>query len=347
MNKVIKKFTQAINPYKYLLETLLFMLVVLILGYSKGNPAFVGITSHPFFIIILLISIRYGYLKGVISTVLLTGTYLYFSLTIGVISQSEMNYWAISQQVLAFFAFAMFVGLLVEVDKKKVRISNKRASSYKDTIDDNEIEINKILSINGNLSNQIATADQSFNVIFYSTKDFYNEDILKTYQVAYDLLINTVKATAAYIFLLEKSQFKLILPTEEATATDFLAANSEVIEQLKNSNEFYRLDKITNTTESTPIFMGPIIHEESNHVYGLLVVKEIDFINYNESSFITFKNLCKWLGEILHFRSSQNIAVAPKASHPKAFNYLVAYGAPKSLIQQKLSDYFKQFDKYE
>lgn len=347
MNNIIKKFTQTISPYKYLLETLLFMLVVLILGYTKGNPAFVGITSHPFFLVILLISIRYGYLKGVISTVLLAGTYLYFSLTIGVIPQSEMSYWLIFQQILAFFAFAMFVGLLVEVDKERVRVSNKLASRYKNTIDDNENEMTKILSINGNLSNQIATADQSFNVIFYSTKDFYNEDILKTYQVAYDLLINTVKATVAYIFLLENSQFKLILPAEETKSKDFLAANSEVIEQLKNNNEFYRLDKITQTTDSTPIFMGPIIHEESNHVYGLLVVKEIDFINYNESSFITFKNLCKWLGEILHFRSSLNIAVAPKASQPKAFNYLVAYGAPKSMIQQKLSDYFNQFDKYE
>lgn len=169
---------------------------------------------------------------------------------------------------------------------------------------------------------------------------------MKIYQVTYDLLIKTVKATSAYIFVLDDNQFKLIMPTEERTAaSDFLAENYDVTDRLKNSNEFFRFDQSSHTTDSTPIFMGPVFHEESNHLYGLLVVKEIDFIDYNESSFITFKNLCKWLGAILHFRANQNIAISPEVTHNKAFDYLVAYAAPKSLIQQKLLDYFRQFEK--
>lgn len=333
--------------YKYLLETLLFVFVVVAFGYYNGNPAFVGVTNHPFFLIILMISVRYGYLRGTVATTILAVAYLGFSYLTGKTPVSLESTWGHLRQPFFFYAFAMFVGLLVEIDKKKIQKTNALLLKYTDKISQKSTEITKILSINENISNQLTTVDQSFNVVFHNTKSFYDEDIMAVYRTAYDLLIKTVKATSAFIYILEGNRFKPFLPKEEEKeAGELIQTNHEAIEEIKNTQSFFRLDSTPFVSESTPVYIGAVFHEKSGNLYGLMVVKDIDFMNYNESSFITFKNLCKWLGAVLYFRSHKAESIIPGDESAATFNYLVAYGASKNMIHQKISGLFEDDEKY-
>jgi len=316
-----------------MVETILLALAFLAWGYSNDNVSFVGFSNHPYYIIVILIGIRYGFLKSMISTAFLVTTYLAFSPALSLPTILE---------ALSLLAFSMFIGLLVEVDKKKIIDALKLISDYKANISLKSYEIKKLLKINKNISDQLTTADQSFNLVFHDTKSFYQEDLAEIYSVAYNLLKKTIKATEAYVFVLEDDDtLKPIFPADKTeSAMELVADNFETIKHVQNSLEFYRLNKDESNNKNSPVFIGPIIHEQSNHQYGLLVVKDIDFINFNEGNFITFKNLCKWLGAVLQFRSTPLGSSDESVAHrPTPFDYLVTYGASRETIHDRLMQY--------
>ncbi len=331
-----------IKRYNYLLETILFSVLVLLVGYLRGNPAFVGENLHPFYVVILLIVLRYGYLKGLLAVFIPAGLYVGFYIQ-RTGSISIHDFWGDCYQPITFLAFGMFVGLLTEVDKKKIERLNQTISELNEAISRKNTEIEKISVINTHISDQLSISDQTFNILFNRTKNLFNEDINILYQTTYEILMKTVKATKGYLFYLDGSHFKLACPKEaHKEGMEFLSKNEDHVEDVWKSHDFIRLDTMDENVISgyTPVFLGPIIHKATNTIYGMLAVEELDFTRYNESTFLTFTNLCKWIGEVLYFRSSQYAAITPVEKGIVEFKYLVKFGASRSEVSQFVKEYF-------
>lgn len=328
--------------YSYLLEALIFTAIVLLIGSFQGNPAFVGVNLHPFYLVILLIVLRYGYLKGLPSAIITSACYIGFYLRrTGSFQISDL--WGDCYQPITFLAFAMFVGLVAEIDKKKIANLSNKIDELNATVARKDDEIEKISRINEHISEQLSISDQTFNLLFDKTKNLFNEDIMVVYETAYEILHKTVKATKGYMFYLEGNDFKLAYPKEQRReANQFLEANKEQVhEDVRGSREFVRLDEHASYDRS-PVFLGPILHQATNTIYGMLAVEELDFLKYNESTYLTFVNLCKWLGEVLYFRSNQYAAITPVEKGAGEFNYLLKAGASRSEVKQFVQSYFQQ-----
>ncbi len=83
-----------------------------------------------------------------------------------------------------------------------------------------------------------------------------------------------------------------------------LINNNDLIAESIKGFKFHYLKVVTKKggNESVPYFIGPIFHRESRSVFGLVVIREIDFMLFNENKLRTVRNLCKWASEILYFK---------------------------------------------
>ncbi len=328
------------RQFSFIIETVAFLSCILLVGYVQGNTAYIGYNLHPFYVVILLITMRYGYVKGLYSSLIAGGLYLFFYF----ISVDKTFLAGIREHgyfPIAFVAFGMFVGLLAELDKKKISSLGGTIAKLNERLSRREEETLQILSINAHLSDQLATSEKTFNILFQQTKNFYSEDIVQAYKAAYTILKQTIKATKAYCFSIEGNDFRLVCPMEnEGDGQVFLRNNREKIEEIRKKHECIRIETLGDDeiSDMTPVLLGPIIHYDTDTIYGLLAIEEIDFLDYNENTFLTFKNLCKWLGDILYFRTNQLAPITPSAKLDIKFNFLVEYGAPRATIHKIVED---------
>ena len=319
--------------FSYIIETIIIIAIVIALSILTGNPGYINVDFHPFYFLILLITTRYGYRKGSFSVLISAIAYIIIYLDQAGYTDIQVL-WEECYQPIAFVAFWMFIGLLIDIDKQKIETLTKEKRRQSKILMEQENEIKHLIEINENISNELIVSDKSFNILFEKTKNLFSDDISTLYNAAYDLLIKTIQASKAYILYLDGDRYIIASSDDSVKDWRYYDANIQIIEQVRKSHEFIRFDTLdTHTiTSNTPVFVGPIIHQATDTLYGLIIIQELDFLNYNKNTYRTFINLCKWLGEILYFRTNHNLTIAPIKSSIE-FNFLVAFGSSRDNIR--------------
>lgn len=319
--------------FSYIIETIIILAIVIVLSLFTGNPGYIDIDFHPFYFLILLITARYGSRKGSFSMLISAISYIIIYLDQAGYTNIQVL-WEKCYQPLAFVAFWIFIGLIIDIDKKKIETLTREKRKQSKTLLEKENEIKHLIEINENISNELIVTDKSFNILFEKTKNLFSDDISTLYNAAYDLLIKTIQASKAYILYLDGDRYIIASSDNPVKDWRYYDANIQVIEQVRKSHEFIRFDTLdTHTiTRNTPVFVGPIIHQDTDTLYGIIIVQELEFLNYNKNTYRTFINLCKWLGEILYFRTNHNLKIAPVRSSID-FNFLIAFGSSRDQIR--------------
>ncbi len=326
--------------FSYLIEAVILFAIIIVFGSLLENPGFVGYDLHPFYLVILLITIRYGYGKSFFSTFFSIFIYTIFF----VLNKGSLNIHDLSEgcyQPVLFLAFWMFIGLLVKLDKTKIQELTEVKINQEKTISDKDIEIKKINALNEKISSELITSPQSFNLLFERTKFFFSEDIHYLYRASYEILMKIILAKEAYILYLNEDNLEIAAPEKPAKDLNDLMSQSKEIDNVRKSHEFFRLDmsESSSISNQTPVFIGPIIHQATDTLYGLIIVQELDLMDYNKNTFRTLMSLCRWLGEIFYFRSNQNLDIEP-VDRKSDFIYITEFGANSIQINNIVKECF-------
>lgn len=325
--------------FSYIIEAVILYAIILLIGFRLGNTGFVGYSFHPFYFVILLITLRYGFRKGIYSMILACCLYsLFYSLKSSGFSFSDL--FESCYHPIAFVAFWVFLGLIVDLDKNKILALSDEKKQLNQTISFKETEIKKINAFNEKISKELSTSSTGFNVLFDKTKSLFNEDIMVLYSTAYEILTKIIETSEAYVFYLEGDAFKLVAPKDAKKDLVSLVSN-EMIDDVRQFHKFTRLDMHDENmiSDKEPVFIGPILHDATDTLYGIIVVMELDFYKYNTNTYRSFRNLCKWVGEILYFRSMQSYGTVPQES-ASDFNYVVNFGATQQQIRKIVENAF-------
>ncbi len=328
-----------IKQYSYIVEAVILFVVIILLGFRLENLGFVGYNFHPFYFVILLITLRYGYWKSIYSMILSCFLYtLFYFLKTSYIGIYDI--FGECYHPIAFVAFWMFLGLLVDKDKKKIITLSEEKEQMQKTISFRENEIKKINVMNENISEELVKSSHGFNILFDTTKSLFHEDIMIFYRSAYEVLIKAIETPKAFVFYFEGDSFKLAAPKETKADWTSLISNQKV-DDVRKLHKFFRIDMVEEDIASSnePVFMGPIIHDATDTLFGLIIVEELDFLKYNKNTFRTFKNLCKWLGEILYFRSVQGHEIVHE-DNDNEFSYVVKFGSTQQEIRRMVKNAF-------
>ena len=292
--------------FSYLWEILLLFSIVLgIDHYFFNGDRFWEVQLHPFFFIVVLISVQYGTNKGLITAVLSTVFLLAGNLPKQALSQDLFEYlFYISYRPMLWVALAILLGGFrdkyyrnLESAQEKLIAKEKQADEFCRAYKLLDKERNR-LEIN--LTSQLNSVPL-FNKIAEKTKTLDPGEIFNS---LLDITQAHIKPEKCSWFKLKNYKLELASQKgwkEEDRYFDSFSPPSRLYQEVIENKQFL---SVTNSQDE-PFLMeqgvlaGPIYSRDTGKVYGMIKIENMGFLGLNLTVLETFKGLCEWLGKLL------------------------------------------------
>ena len=292
--------------FSFFAETLLLLAVVIFVDHSYfSGDRFWGVHPHPFFFIVLLISVQYGASEGLISALLASCALLAGNLPEQNFSQDYYSYLiSTGHQPLIWSVSAIILGTI-----RDRYIEERRELENKLTYSQKQVEVfSKACEISDFERKRLEThvAGQS-SFLLSMHQNALDMGAVEPVQILDHILEITQRVTKS-----EKcSWFKLdnsILETHSQLGWDIdetysraFTALSPIFQKVVGHR---RILSITNEEDEgfldgQGMLAGPIVSGATGKVYGMLKIEKLDFLSLNSESVQTFKQLCEWMGTLL------------------------------------------------
>jgi hypothetical protein len=283
----------------------LFVAVLVVDHYFFAGDRFWGIHPHPFFFIVLLVSVQYGALEGLVSALLATATLVVGNLPEQTFSENIYDYifhtwhqpviWIVASVILGGFRDRYIEER--KILQKKWDHSLRQVEIFSKACEISDIERKRLEThVSGQSSFLLSLHQTALNIGAVGTMQVFDnileitQRVTKSNKCSWYVLDNAV--------LESNSQFGWEM---DAPYSRTFNALSPLFEQVIRHK---RILSITSPEDEEILagqgmLAGPIIHPGTKKVYGMLKIEHMDFLSLNEQSVQTFKQLCKWLGTLL------------------------------------------------
>jgi polysaccharide biosynthesis protein PelD len=295
-----------------LAETVLFLAAVLAFNFlvTPQDPGYLSVEPHPFWAIILLISIRYFFKESIISALVVAGVYLYFIVfpAHGTFRFSTITLFTDFRDPLLFLIVAGFISGYTQHLLERTYVLRSRLRAKEQEIAELNVKHRAANQALRRLEGRIASDFTSILDLFTElarTKQMKPEQIkrnllevltryLNVRQVSYyDLDHNQPRWLFANIDGREVQQRAVPQPQSQ----DFLLG------QALNTREAVHLGAFTQQQDleqyqGLSLLAGALRGAADNPI-GLVSVESIPFIDYNPHTFKLFNTILQWWGNVL------------------------------------------------
>ncbi|MBN2535742.1 MAG: hypothetical protein JXB88_22880 [Spirochaetales bacterium] len=311
--------------FRAILETLFFTALCLLVNYLffRSDMGFLKIPLHPFWIIIILIPIRYGLLEGLLSALFAGGCYYLFAILFA--SDYSLTY------PLLFILTAGILGQNRDVlDRKYNRVETrlktmsdkleafkKRETTYRDTLDHFEHTIATQFSDAMDMFKELSTA-----------KDMSPEE-MKHYLL--EMVKKILEADkCAYFEIRDNSCYKIYDETHKERLHEIHPLEEDIILlEAYRTGQFAYLHHATGQDmeeygNDKCLLAGSLLNREGE-IMGLVGIESLPFASFNAQSFKLFSSLLEfWSGAIndkIVLEKTREKNIIDDVSHIYKYNY--------------------------
>jgi hypothetical protein len=285
--------------FRAVLETLVFLTLCLLINYLffPGDMGFLGTFLHPFWIIIILIPIRYGLVEGLISALFAGGCYYLFAVLL--VSDYSLTY------PLLFILTAGILGQNRDVlDRRyrraetrlkamsdKLEAYKKRETAYRDTLDHFERSIATQFSDTMDMFRELSTA-----------KDMSPEEMKYYLLEMVKKLLEADKCT--YFEIMDNSCYKIYDGKQKERLHEMYPIEEDIILlEAYRSGQFAYLHHATEQDMeeygSYKCLLAGCLLNREGEIMGLVGIESLPFASFNAQSFKLFSSLLEfWSGAI-------------------------------------------------
>jgi len=283
-------------------ETVVFIFILLLLDFLFGTGnRFQGVNPHPFWIIILLVTVQYGTIEGVVAAVFCT-----IALYLGNIPEIQFNESLFQYNArLATNPALWFVTALV-LGEMHMRVINER-DKFKEialTSDRNAKEAADVYQLlkekKEHLEVRLVSQVRSFS---FSIKALQSMESLSPAQIFMSLVemvreIIGPKKFSVYTF--SESGFEVMLSQgwdDESYQRRFISTHplyTNLVSQKHLLCVINPEDEAVLSGEG--LIAAPIIDKESGSIYGMLKIEDMDFYDLNISNLWVIEALAELIG---------------------------------------------------
>ncbi|MFT6068195.1 MAG: hypothetical protein ACJAT2_002909 [Bacteriovoracaceae bacterium] len=298
-----------------------FLIVLIVLGVTglfylnnKENPAMLGFTPHPYFVISILISAFYGFRISIFTSLFSAG--LYFLLLNSQLDYDEvetiLDFEFISMPLSMVF-ISMLVGelkqrtirdlfeanlkieekeVVIENNQRQMDISNQELSEMKQRLVSKLETLEEIYDIGlGLFRNNIDELFPNFLVILHKHLDVEGASIY--IREDSDLNDGNFKLAKGFPFTDEfEEEINAFSTTDILFRKAYKEKSIVTIKDVTNKEEYESWAKQT-------IISMPVV--VSGDIHAIVNIHKIPFLKYTPTSFKKFKLLVQWLGHSLQY----------------------------------------------
>ncbi len=306
---VEKKKTQT-NSRKFLgiritalIETVVYLSVLVLANIFWGDgQRFLDVSPHPFWVIILIVTVQYGTIEGVASSLLST-LFLYA----GNIPPQSVGETLFEYQIqlawlpMLWFITSFVLGELrmrIEYEKESLTKQLDEVKNQADTITDAYGEIRKAKEkLEITLAGQRYTAAMSYQN-FKALELLKPEQFIKQLDSIVDPALRPIKFST---YFLDKEGLKIAKSyrwSEEDTYRRHFSRKDALYQHIIEQKKVICIaepeeEKILG---QEGVLAGALVDPKTDEAFGMLKIEEIDLMNLNISQIEIFRSLCSLIG---------------------------------------------------
>ncbi|OGS23174.1 MAG: hypothetical protein A2252_02880 [Elusimicrobia bacterium RIFOXYA2_FULL_39_19] len=284
----------------FLTDTLIgFVILWLInLVIFKHNPGFIGVTLHPYLFLILIITLKYGYTKGL--SAILGSTFIYICCAYLKFHDFntifKLEYF---NPVIGFIVLGTLSGILIDNQKKRERDMHESIENLENVINRFQEDKQNLDRQSEELSQRLIFEKSTFSVLYNSAKKLSTHNIHDLFKSVLELIKEIINPQACALYFIEGQ--KLVL--KESIGS--LKRNEIEIDQtlltaiIKDKKVISIKDAVNQkgagVFEKHGVFIfGPLCMGSNGPVTGIIALSGISFMKYNSTNIRIFTLICDW-----------------------------------------------------
>lgn len=311
------------KKYYFWFETffLIGILTIINLVWYRHNLGFTGISPHPYWIVILAISIKYEFRQAltvaVLSSIFYTG-FLFYNQKIA--SFSEIFNFEHFRYIMLFIIVGGFIGQIRSNHNNKLKQLQKdfKESDTKYNVLKKNFE--EIRKIKDELSERVIDQTSSVTTVYHLAKKLNVKDVKEIIPVSLEFVLEFIGAEKCSFYLAEENKLKLAATRgwlEKDQEKYEKNINNELVRRAINSRKVVALtdifdeksDEIPEHIESNVVMSVPITIGHEKSIFGLLNVEKLPFLKFNIYSIKLFNLIGDWISNSVTFATEmQNLA---------------------------------------
>lgn len=286
-----------------LMEALLLLFTITAIDhFFLEGDRFLFQQLHPYYFVVLLITVQYGTVEGITATLLAT-LFLYVNnFPEQKVSESMFDYqYRIAAQPLLWFASSFIFGEIRMRLEYKNKALQEEIVTYRNQANTITDEYQQLKITKENMEARLASQQ---NTVTNTYKALKSLETLKPTHVLTNLegiIQGTLKVNKFSIFSVGEAGLEIVKAVGWKESDSYnLRINQEKPLFWEIFGE-HRMICVVNEEEEKVLdgegmLASPLIDNESQEVFGMLKIEELEFIDLNVSTIATFQQVCELIG---------------------------------------------------
>ena len=311
----IDRALEAGFRWSSVIETLLFAGAILIFNYllHPQDPGYLSVQPHPFWGVVLLISIRYVFKESILSALIVAAIYSAYTFLPegGTYRFSALALFSDFKDPLLFLIVAGFISgytqHLLERTQVLRRLVNERNEEIAELRDQNRATTQALRRLEGRIAGEFTSILDLFAELA-RTKQMSSDEVKRS---LLDVLVAYLDVEQATYYDVERQQLlsRFVVDEKEKTAVPVAALSAGEVE------EDFLLTEALNARET--VHLGQFARQEDLDRYqgrsllagtlcglteeriGLVSIERLPFVDYNAHTFKLFGTILQWWGTAL------------------------------------------------
>ncbi len=292
------------RKYFFILETLLGFAILLAIDLFliKNSTAFEHITPHPFWIVVLLIAVRYGTLQGIFAGSFAAVAYV--ALASGTASAEFSRFsFPHGPYNLPFF-FILTGGVLGEIRGWHKKMHDNLQKKYEDKARGLEclsVEHEALCDSKHELDKRVAFQATTMVSLFEKLTNLEQLQPLQLYQNIPDLLADQLNVTRSSVYLLRNNKLEMVARNSnyEDGLPDVVDLDFGMMGEVVKNKSLVTINQMLaedhNEFDAIEQIMAAPILRKDETLLGIINIERIPFFDYNSNSVRIFEVLAYWV----------------------------------------------------
>lgn len=285
------------------LEAIIFLALSLAIERAVGAEGrFATISPHPFWIIVLLITVQYGAKEALLCALLASACLLVGNMPVQYITENSYDYiFRVIHLPILWITTAMLLGAIRSRHLYEYNTLKKKLT-YEKTINGTvTTAYNHLKAAKESMEIRLAEEQCSSIVVYEAAKSLETIDQRKLLESVKNIVITTLNPTKFSIYALRPTGLEFITchgwKEQECYALTFplgSALYEKIVEEKRVLCVVNEEDESIFSTQG--ILAGPILDNKTKEVFGMLKIEEMGVLGVGMRSVEIFKVLCEWIG---------------------------------------------------
>jgi polysaccharide biosynthesis protein PelD len=289
-----------------LAEILLFLAAALLAGAVLGVPdRFAGVSPHPFWIIVLLISSYYGVTHGLVAAGLSTAALLAGNMPEQAFDEA-FSVWLARETMLPlmWFLAALALGSIRDGFRRKLDDVSERLARTQQQAQGIAEAYERLMQGQVRLQEQIAAQPLTVARVYTASRAVSCQRCGEVLLGAIDLVGAVLSPPKFSIYLLNGSELEAALCEGWDPQDAFprhIPAGVPLFDGVVQRHQMLSVARADEESclQGHGLIAGPLINPDTGAVFGMLKIEQVAFSDFNFVALQNFRIVCEWIGTSL------------------------------------------------